>query len=417
MNKLTGKHMTTIMNNADRATDSARAALDFLVRHQYSDPTPIEDSADNGRYIFTYDCEGKKTLYLSSNWQTGIAIDAMLSGFLFFEDQKYLKSAKRAVEFLWSMQDFTPWKSETCGVFHEVTHQTPMAHPRDALTAAMALFDYSLISDCEESYKRSMAYADWFMRVAMREGYPYWTVRFDDQPWEPFWSGSFHSGSAFFFYRLFNHTGEEKYLVAMETILSHYNLRHIDENGNITVIVDRKTGMPLDGHADSKYTNPGWEMMHRYNDDFGALANLAACQITGKEQYANSAVAFLKKMLEIQRDDGGFGPQNASIPSAAGTVLTELLAAEKLGFKLASQQQYEAILNYIFSRQIRSDDDADGGILGMSSHGYDVSGNEANVRTMAYAISGMIKYAGGNDGVYFISEPADAGQLCLNLQK
>lgn len=400
--------MIDILNNTDRAAASAKAALDFLVRHQYSDPTPIEDSADNGRYIFTYDCKAKKTLYLSSNWQTGIAIDAMLSGFIFFEDEKYLKSAKRAAEFLWSMQDFTPWKSDTFGVFHEVTPQTPMAHPRDALSAAMALFDYSLVADCDESYRRSMAYADWFMRVAMSEGYPYWTVRFDDQPWEPFWSGSFHSGSALFFYRLYNQTSDEKYLAAMETILTHYNLKHIDKNGDITVIIDRKTGMSLDGHGDLKYTNLGWEMMHRYNDDFGALANLAAWQITGKPQYANSAVAFLKKMLEIQREDGGFGPKNVSIPSAAGTVLTELLVAEKMGFKLASQQQYEAILNYIFSRQVRSDDEADGGILGMSSHGYDVSTTEANVRAMAYAISAMIKYAGGNDAFYFISEPAEA---------
>lgn len=377
---------------------AALRGLDFFVRNQIDNC----DSADKGRFPFFYNCDTNQTEGLTTNWVTGVIVSALLAGYKSTGNNDYLAAAKAGCAYIKGLQDFNPGTPRLQGVFHEETPQSPQAHPRDALTAAWALLDCSLITGDQDGINRAIAYGNWFVETALEKGYPYWTVRFDDQAWEPNWCGSFHSGSAFFMYRLYTETGEEKFLLAMRTILDFYNLHHLDNEGNITVIIDRESLENLDGKGDPRFTYPGWEAMHRYNDDFGALANLAAWKTTGEEAYRNSATRFFDRMCVSQHRNGGFGPEEWSVPSAGGAIVMEMLAAKQLG--ISSPEYDEAVekaIHYLLALQ-KTDPDSpsDGAFFGMTED-YGLSDTRANARTAGYAIMALLRYAGATDDIYF----------------
>ena len=377
---------------------AALRGLDFFVRNQISNC----DSADKGRFPYIYDCDTNQTLTLTTNWTTGVTVSALLAGYKSTGNNDYLEAAKAGCAYLKGLQDFNPRTPRVQGVFHEETPQSPQAHPRDALTAAWALLDCSLITGDQDGINRAIAYGNWFVKTGLEKGYPYWTVRFDDQAWDPGWCGSFHSGSAFFMCRLYTETGEEKFLLAMRQILDFYNQHHMDDDGNITVIIDRETLQTLDGKGDSRFTYPGWEAMHRYNDDFGALANLAAWKTTGEESYLNGATRFFDRMCASQHGNGGFGPEEWSVPSAGGAVVLEMLAAKQL--RISCSEYNEAIekaVPYLLALQKDAPGDpSDGAFFGMTEE-YGLSDVQANARTAGYAIMALLRYAGAADDIYF----------------
>jgi len=381
--------------------EAALNGLDFFVRNQISD----DGSSDAGRFLFFYDCSQNKIITMTTNWTTGVTVSALLSGYKYTGNKKYLDAAGKACKYIKSLQDFYPCTPRVNGVFHEVTPQSPNAHPRDALTAAWALLDYSILVKDKDGIERAEIYGDWFVKVALEKGYPYWTVTFDGQEWEPSWCGSFHSGSAFFMYRLYQETSKEKFLKAMCQILDFYNKHHMDDQGNITVIVDRDSLESLDGKGDKRFTNPGWEMMHRYNDDFGALANMAAWKITGKQIYLNNSEKFLHLMCKTQRNDGGFGPEEWGVPSAGGAVVLEMLAAKQLDiscpeYEIATKRAVKYLLKL---QNVDPGNTADGAFFGMTEN-YEVSTICANTRTAAYAIMALLHYAGAEDNIYSFGE-------------
>lgn len=389
------EHPTTLQAQAKHA---ALNGLDFFVRHQIKD----KYSADQGRFPFIYTCTTNHVSELTTNWITGVVVSALLAGYKSTGNETYLESAKKACSYLKSLQDFNPGTPRLHGVFHEETPQSPQAHPRDALTAAWALLDCSLTTQDQDGINRAIAYGNWFVETGLEKGYPYWTVRFDDQAWEPHWCGSFHSGSAFFMYRLHQETGEEKFLLAMRKILDFYNQNHMDAQGNITVIIDRNTQENLDGKLNPELSNPGWEMMHRYNDDFGALANLAAWKATGEASYRDSAERFFQQMSTSQHESGGFGPEEWSVPSAGGSIAIEMLAAKQLGLNhSAYNAAVEKVIPYLLRLQnIAPNTPSDGAFFGMNED-YEISDTDANARTAAYAIMGLLRYAGATDNIYF----------------
>lgn len=384
-----------------QALESAELGLDFLLRHQIKDG----NLADSGRFAYIYDTHDSSVKRYSTNWTTGIAVEALLSAHKLLGKPEYLEALKRAVSYLRALQNFSPFTRRVHGVFRETTPQSGMAHTRDALTAAWALLDWSQYQGDKLAFAAANAYAEWFVDIGMENGYPYCTVRFDDQPWEPNWHGSFHSGSAFFMYRMFQVTGKDQYRQAMRKILDHYNRRHLDENGHVTVLVDAATDESLDGKADDHAYSPrGWQIMHQYNDDFGALANLAGWTCDGRPDYRDAATRFLKKMLREQRADGGFGPPEYSCPPAGGAVLLELLAAKRIGIDLVNDTQLARAAAYTAGMQVRQPGHAnDGAFYGYSEPHYTVDYRTANLRTGAYSIMGLLRYAGTVDDFYFFS--------------
>jgi hypothetical protein len=200
---------------------------------------------------------------------------------------------------------------------------------------------------------------------------------------------------------MFEETGDGKFVAAMRQILDFYNEHHMDDEGNITVIIDRNSLESLDGKADSRFTNPGWEMMHRYNDDFGALANLAAWKCTGEDKYRKSSEKFLRLMCRTQREDGSFGPDEWGVPSGAGAVVMEMIAAKRLGISnIDYEKATESAVKYLLNLQNHAPGNpADGAFFGMTDD-YKVSTVCANARTAAYAIMALLHYAGVQDNIY-----------------
>ncbi len=388
------------------AAEAARRGLDFLVRTQVKD----EGSADHGRFTFIYDCEQDRTLTLTTNWTTAVGIEAMLMGYRFFGSESYLDAARRAVAYIYSLQEFSPMRPRVSGAFHEETPQSRTFHPRDALTAAWALWDWAELMEDAEARERAIRYADWFVASSLDGGYPRWTVGFDGFDVAPRWYGSFHSGSAAFMARLYTVLGTDAYREMMQTILRLYNDLLLDDAGRVHVIADiRSRSILADSEVSQTIAPVGWIRMHEYNDDFGALANMMAWQITGDVQYMRAAERFLSHMLSMQREDGGYGPHGVdgfSVPPAGGSVLLELLAARALGSSLPVDTAIEATVDYILGLQVmRPDGVADGAFRGYTDS-YTLDPAIANIRTGGYAIMALLRYAGATGPIYFPSYEA-----------
>lgn len=379
-------------HRGDLVAAAARAGLDFFVRNQCADP----HSADHGRFPFIYDCRRHHVKEWTTGWITGVVVEAMLAGHQRFGEPAYLKAAQRAVAYLSALQEFSPTiTAPMYGAFREETPQSIWMHPRDSLTVAWALLDYAQVTGNHECYQRAVLFGDWFVKHAILDGYPYWTGRFDDQPWEPAWFGSFHSGSAYFMGRLYQATGDQRFAAAMRSILDHYNRHHLDEDGRVTVIRDRATLAALDGRVtDSMWTYRQWEVMHVYNDDFGALANLMAYRIDGERAYRDAAERFLRRMLRVQRGDGGFGPADYSVPSAGGAVLIELAAAQDAGLELDAAEAIEQTVHYLLQIQIhRPGDPEDGAFCCLDAENV-LDREVGNSRCGAYAILALLRQGG-----------------------
>lgn len=389
----------------ERALEAARRGLDFLVRHQETD----EGSAEHGRFAFIYDCAKNAVLCRTTNWTTGVAVEALLTGYRTFGDAHYLEAARRGVGYLCSLQEFCPAKPRLSGTFHEETPQTPVFHPRDALTAAWALLDWAEIASDDEARFRAKAYADWMIAHGMDGGYPRWTVSFGTFDAAPRWYGSFHSGSAFFFARMYSVTGDDRYLATMRRILDLYNRLMLTPEGRVHVIVDVARKTPVgDAEAtygeNSQFVPVGWIRMHEYNDDFGALANAEAWRLTGERGYLEAAERFLRHMIRIQREDGGFGPGGEtgfSVPAAGGSVLLEMLAARATGSELPMEEAIARAAEYVLDLQVnRPGEPADGAFRGYTND-YTLDPKICNIRAGGYAILSLLRLAGATGPVYF----------------
>lgn len=386
-----------------KALEAAILGLDYFVREQKND----KDSADFGRYPYIADCVNGRVDSLTTNWITGVVVSVMLSGYKVTGDARYLESAGKAVSYIRSLQDFSPWRPRVYGVLHESTPQTPMAHPRDALTGAWAMLDYATLTGDDDARQAAIAYGDWFVKYAMEPGYPYWTVNFNHSDWQPKWFGSFHSGSAFFFYRLAQETGKPQYVETMQQILDFYNRHLLAADGSITVIREHGTFKDIDASADPAWAPSGWIAMHKYNDDFGALANLAAWQYTGETGYRDAALRFLGCMLRQQRPDGGFGPADwqDAIPAAGGVVMQEMITARRLGALTdpAFDRSIEAAAGYVLDQQYLTP----GGRFHGAFHGmtgdYVVDRNFCNTRATGYAVMALLTLASEETYAYKVA--------------
>jgi hypothetical protein len=144
-------------------------------------------------------------------------------------------------------------------------------------------------------------------------------------------------------------------------------------------------------------------MMHKFNDDFGALANLAIWKTTGEIQYLEAFNRFINNMLVSQNSDGGFGIPDQSVPSAGGAILIELLAAKQLSVKLPEKSEEvianaaEYLINLRYGKGVGANS-----FLGFDDD-YKLSKTISNARTSAYSILALMRMAGVKDDFYFFT--------------
>lgn len=375
-----------------KAESALDLGLDFLVRHQCTDTL----LADHGRFPHEYDIAETKIVSYSVNWTTALAVDTLMIAYRFKKVTAYFEAAKKGLEYLKTLQVFPPFH-DNYGMIVEETPQSNMCYPRDALTAALCFLNWYRETGDTEMFARAKLFADWFIRVAMRDNYPHWSVELNSSKIDPAWFGSFHSGSAYFFIQLYAATKEDKYLTAARVILDHYNKYHLNESGHITVIKDRQTFRTLQGEQVSHHVPSHWELMHIYNDDFGALANLAAYAVMRDEVYVESAKTFLKCMIAQQMPNGAFGNKQEHVPSASGVIVMELLAAREIGMNWCRDNTIDSAINFILELQYRKELSPANGIFRESPKGDGV----ANLRTISYSLMALLRYAGAKDSTYF----------------
>ena len=179
--------------------------------------------------------------------------------------------------------------------------------------------------------------------------------------------------------------------------------RVLGPQGDITVIREHGTLEKLDGCADPAWAPAGWIMMHRFNDDFGALANLHAAELTGDDSYRLAARRFLARMRDTQRPDGGFGPAewSQSIPNAAGCILQEMVEGRRLGVLDESfDPAIEKAAEYLLGQQFRREGAKMAGAFHGMSGDYTVDAGSCNARAAAYAIMSLLNYASERTATY-----------------
>lgn len=386
------------------ALDCAALGLDFFIRTQ----ADMGGSADHGRYLCIANIVKEGPVDYTSNWLTGIIASNMLDMWHQTGEERFRQSAEYAVRYLKCLQDTATWHTRTFGAMHEVVPTHQMAHPRDGLSAATGLLDYAAFTGDEDAMTRAELFGKWFITYGMEPGYPYWTLTFDGTPWEPFWHGSFHSGSAYFMTRLWKATGNENFLAAARKILDFYNANMLSETGDITVIREHNTLKAMDDVPNLQRAPIGWIRMHKYNDDFGALANMVVGKYTGVKRYSEKAMLFLKRMRELQRADGGFGPDcwEESIPNAAGMILIELMTAKELGLADESfDDMAEKIVRYLIGIQVNDSNSRFNGAFHGMDNNYTVNRDYCNARAGIYAIMALLRFAGKTMQTYSVNFP------------
>ena len=129
--------------------------------------------------------------------------------------------------------------------------------------------------------------------------------------------------------------------------------------------------------------------------------------MTGKADYRAVAVKYLDKMFLSQKESGGFGPDDRDevVPSAAGAIILELLAARKLGaYGEEKNEVLQRAVEYLCSIQVRGTSTiADGGFLGVNDV-YAFDGRTVNTRTSAYAVLALLKMVGEDSEIYAITD-------------
>lgn len=297
----------------------ARLLADWFVEGQIRD----SESGDLGRFIYMLPVKNRKErIHLTTNWTTGMTCISMLMAWQRTGDSRYIDATCKGLHYLKSLQCFNPRYSKAIGMFVETSPQSSMCHPRDALSAAWA-FLHMHMETCDEcDLWRCNVFADWFTKHAFKNRYPAWTA-YTQKGKAPYWQlGSFHGGSALFFFDLHKVTGNKKWLKTGFDICDRWIELFLKKDGSIRIEIDPITRRDLTGTGPNA-GHVGWQDMHKLNDDFTTLALMRAYKLSGREKYIEATTRYLDWVLSTQRRDGAFGL--VPVNSAAPTLIMELL--------------------------------------------------------------------------------------------
>lgn len=374
-----GKYMTT------KYQEAAIRAGEWFLRTQVKD----EFDSNRGRYLY---CRHIKSdlMQRSSNWQTGFGVMAMLSLHKLTGEQKYMDSAALAVEWIKALQVLDQRDPACYGAFREETHLFNWCHPRDALSAAWGLLYYSNYRDDAECLDRAILYADWMIEHAFKGDWPMCTFqlgpggREDDDL-----KGSFQSGGILFFLDLYDATENKKYLDIARRMSDYYVHNFLNDKGELAVLID------LAAEFEDRWPED-WRKMHQVNDDFGGIALVAAYELFGRQEYSDRLHAFVKWLLTMEKDGGGFLEPEMEVGCATVPILlSRYLSIAPENEKANLEAVIERCLNRLLQfQQTSSDIQIDGAFLGMDNQCRVGNGEWVNIRCTAYALFALLMQTG-----------------------
>lgn len=365
----------------------------WLLENQVVDPL----DANNGRFLY---CVNLETGYyeLSTGWQTGVGILALLK--LAERDREnsteYLESAKLAVKYILSLQYLAPDKPEVFGAFREETPQTQWLHPRDSVTCAWALAKLYEVAEDEEYLVAAERFACWHLRYAWKKGWPVSTVQIKPSglAFDPFGEiqGNFQCGSANFFMLLTKICKNNEYTDKLaKPLLEYYCDKFLSVSGRPYVLFNPSLPDTYSCDKPAKGVPEGWLQMHRYNDDFAALALLRGSIDIGKEEYLHAATNYLQWLEKQQNPDGSFGkPVIAEVASSCVALLADEYRRITSSERFETMRQ-KALKHLLTMQQESSDKRISGAFLGLDNKCRSMPDSWVNIRNTSYAILACLK--------------------------
>lgn len=349
------------------------------------------DDANLGRFYYAVNLEDKY-IELSTGWQTGFAIIALISLHKATGEEKYLDSAKQAIDYIKTLQILDGRRTNIFGAIREETPQTQWLHPRDALSAGWAFLLYGQYCKDQDCMERAVLFADWLMAYGFCGDWPLCTIKLGDGGADSDdLQGSFQSGGILYFIDMYKATQDLRYYNAALRMSDYYVDNFIDETGLITVLID-----PIGNNAgvnDTEKWPVAWQLMHQVNDDFGGIALAGSYELFKRDKYLSRMSAYFKWLQGVTNGDGSYLDPVMEVASATVPIF---LNSYK---KLAPENEKNAIsdtstkaLDFLLTLQQNSDDiNINGAFLGMNNKCRDGLGKWVNIRCTAYAIIALLQ--------------------------
>ena len=375
------------------AVQQAVKTADWICRNQVKNNVDPETNnracvdMNFGRFVRNYSVSQQKTLLLSSNWISGMTIYAllMLHDYLDKKESKYLQAAEDGAWYLKCLQNTLEMESPHYGAINEELPLSNWCHPRDALSGAWGFLRLYRATKKLEYLKRAELFAAWHSKYARRDGYPIWTVFFDERENENDY-GNFQAGSANFYFDLFMLTNKPEYKRVMLEIMDFYIENFFDPEDGVYICYDDKTGYRGDLQGE-----PAWSDMHKYNDDFNCIAVMNSYYLTGQKKYLKYVETYLDWVLTGQHEDGGFGMFSLSVSSCVCAL--NLLN----GYFILKKEEYlkaaERALKHLSQSILKNNDPRlDGAVLGLNHCEISETNDTISLRVTMYTIYAFILF-------------------------
>lgn len=342
--------------------------------HELYDMT---EDMNHGRYVRNYSLSEGRILHYSTNWISGMTIYGLAMLYDYFKEERYLESAVTGSVYLCALQNTLEGVSGY-GAINERFPGNRWCAPRDGISASWGFLRLYHSTGRTEFLQRAELYADWHMNNVFVNDYPAAYVMFD-KPHKDATVYNCQGGSGLFYYDLYSLTGKRRYREVMQQLADKYIEYFISEDGSLGVEFDPGTKQK----SLSEEETP-WGDMHRFNDDFGALALLAMYRVSGDDKYLDAVTAYMDWVMSVQHPEGGFGKYSHAVSScvAALNLLNIFLTTRKDNYKNSAFKAIEHLEKFVV---IAPENPAiHGGIRGMNV--CDVAEDVLSLRVSMYAM-------------------------------
>ncbi len=345
-----------------------------------NDELNMVEDMNYGRFVRNYNITERKIIHYSTNWISGMTIYGLLLLHDYFKVERYKDAAIKGSFYLCCLQNTLENSPDAYGSFNERSPANRWGSCRDGLSAAWSMLRLYRSTGKEEFLQRAELYADWHMKYGIKDGFPIAYYLFDEHRSKDLLANC-QGGSALYYFDLYEQTGKEEYRRVMLKIVDLYMEYFFNEDGSIAIIYDPATGYKGDAKE-----SPAWSDMHKFNDDFGALAILAAYVITGDKKYLDHTVRYLEWVLTQQHADGSFGKFSLSVSScvAALNLMNVYLITGNEKFKKSAYKAMEHLEQFVVKAP--EDPVINGAILGMEVCGVSKKNDIISLRVTMYAM-------------------------------
>ncbi|MBE6367491.1 MAG: hypothetical protein E7052_06215 [Lentisphaerae bacterium] len=363
-------------------------AVDNMIRSQIIDRL----DANSGRTLRDYNARTGMKVY-SGNWCTGIFMACLLAMYKRTGKAEYLDRAEHAGHYIMSLQYLDSRDQRHYGMFRETTPQSEECLPRDAVTAAWCLVWLYEATGKAEYLDRAILFAEWHLKYGMTDGWPLYAVFTAPTNTNYYTKGSFQSGTGLFYYDLFLHTDDPRYIeFGLKPIADQYIEKFFREDGGIICEI----GI-FNGKEQIRTSKDSVELaMHAFNDDFGNQMLMAASDLFEDDKYRAQARKFAHWLVRHQSADGNFFNGVKYVTSA---VPQALMYFDELGRYYNDQVLLDAAertFKKLLDMQILESDDPClyGAFEGMPYSSEDDPRRCTQARTNAYSIISLFKVEG-----------------------